>query len=284
MDIDMNSLEPRTQGTQLLQRPEGAIAYDSIGDGPLVVCVPGMGDLRSSYRYLAPDLAAAGFRVVTTDLRGHGDSDASFSSYGDEETAEDISALIDHLGAPAVIVGNSMAAGAAVLVAAERPELVSGLVLTGPFVRNPQVGAVARAATTAMMRALMARPWAATVWKAYLPSLTRGTRPTDFAEYRDSLIAAMRRPGYTRAFSLTTRLSHAGAEAALPRVTAPTLVVMGERDPDFSDQAAEAAWIGDRLRASVLMVQDAGHYPHSQRPDLVTPAVIDFARGVATRA
>ena len=274
----------RTNATLLLQRPEGAIAYDIAGDGPLIVCVPGMGDLRSSYRFLAPELAAAGFRVVTADLRGHGDSDASFSSYGDEQTADDISALVEHLGGPAIIVGNSMAAGAAVLVAADRPELVSGLVLTGPFVRNPQVSPVAGLLTTAMMRVLMARPWAASVWKAYLPSLTAGTRPADFEEYRTALVAAMRRPGYTRAFSLTTRLSHAAAEAALPRVSTPALVVMGERDPDFRNQEAEARWIGDHLDADVLMVPDAGHYPQSQRPDVVTPAVITFARSVAHRA
>jgi pimeloyl-ACP methyl ester carboxylesterase len=47
---------------------------------PLVVLVPGMGDLRASYRFLAPALKEAGHRVACTDLRGHGDSDAMFSS------------------------------------------------------------------------------------------------------------------------------------------------------------------------------------------------------------
>jgi pimeloyl-ACP methyl ester carboxylesterase len=72
---------------------------------------------------------AAGYRVARTDLRGHGDSDATFSSYGDEETAADVTALICELGGPAVIVGNSMAAGSAVLAAAQHPGLVSDLVL-----------------------------------------------------------------------------------------------------------------------------------------------------------
>ena len=46
----------------------------------LVVLVPGMGDLQACYRFLAPALKEAGYRVVCTDLRGHGDSDATFSS------------------------------------------------------------------------------------------------------------------------------------------------------------------------------------------------------------
>ena len=36
-----------------------------------------MGDLRSVYRFLAPELVGAGYRVATMDLRGHGDSDAT---------------------------------------------------------------------------------------------------------------------------------------------------------------------------------------------------------------
>ena len=41
----------------LLDRPEGRIAYDVAGSGPLVVCVPGMGELRSSYRATVPALS-----------------------------------------------------------------------------------------------------------------------------------------------------------------------------------------------------------------------------------
>src|SRR5271169_2933943 len=128
------------QAPRYVARPDGRVAYDVDGHGPLVVLVPGMGDLRRSYRFLAPLLRGAGYRVACTDLRGHGDSDTTFASYGDVETADDVIALIDELGGPAVVVGNSMGAGAATLVAAQRPELVAGLVLVGPFVRNATMG------------------------------------------------------------------------------------------------------------------------------------------------
>ena len=49
--------------TSYLDRGEGRIAYDVQGSGPLVVCAPGMGDLRSVYRFFAPALVAAGYRV-----------------------------------------------------------------------------------------------------------------------------------------------------------------------------------------------------------------------------
>jgi alpha-beta hydrolase superfamily lysophospholipase len=66
-----------------LDRPEGRVAFEVTGAGPLVICLPGMGELRSSYRFTVPALAAAGFRVATMDLRGHGDSDATFTAYDD---------------------------------------------------------------------------------------------------------------------------------------------------------------------------------------------------------
>src|SRR5580658_7738499 len=118
--------------TYFLTRPEGRVAFDVDGSGPLVVLVPGMGDLRATYRFLAPALRAAGYRVASTDLRGHGDSDTTFRSYGDAETTGDVLALIEELGGPAVVVGNSMGAGCAVLAAADRPDLVHGIVLVGP--------------------------------------------------------------------------------------------------------------------------------------------------------
>ena len=110
-----------TTTTQYLDRGEGRIAYDVTGSGPLVVAVPGMGDLRSTYRHLAPALVDAGFRVATMDLRGHGDSDTTFTAYDDPAAASDIIALIEHLGGPALVIGNSMGAAAAVIAAAENP-------------------------------------------------------------------------------------------------------------------------------------------------------------------
>ncbi|MGB5757228.1 MAG: alpha/beta fold hydrolase, partial [Acidimicrobiales bacterium] len=65
--------------TQQLSLAEGTIAFeDRGGDGPLVVMLPGAGDVRHEYRFVAPELAAGGARVVTVDLRGHGDSSADW--------------------------------------------------------------------------------------------------------------------------------------------------------------------------------------------------------------
>lgn len=261
-----------TETTRYVTRPSGRIGFDVYGQGPLVVLVPGMGDLRSTFRSLAPPLRDAGYRVASTDLRGQGDSDATFDSYGDPETAGDVIALLEELGGQAVIVGNSMGAAAAVIVAAERPEIVRGIVLIGPFVRNGKASAVQRL----LQRAAMTPLWAAAVWKSYLPKLYAGRRPDDFEAYQSRVIASLHLPGHAKAFSRITRTSHDPAEARLSDVKAPTLVVMGELDPDFPDPKAEAEWIGGKLHGEAVMVPEAGHYPQSQRPDLTTSAVLRF--------
>ena len=176
--------------------------------------------------------------------------------------------------------GNSMAAGAAAIVAAERPDLVAGLVLVGPFVRNGKTSTVQRI----LLRVAMARPWAPASWKSYMPKLYAGHRPTDFDEYRSKVVASLRRPGYAKAFSLTTRTNHDSAEARLAQVSTPTMVIMGTQDPDFPDPAAEGAWIGDTLSAEVVMIPDAGHYPQSQQPDLTSKAVLRFLKAVDSAA
>jgi pimeloyl-ACP methyl ester carboxylesterase len=255
-----------------LDRGEGRIAYDVQGTGPLVICAPGMGDIRQTFRYLVPALVEAGYRVATFDLRGHGESDTTFSTFDDEAEASDILALAEHLGSPATVIGNSMGSGAGVIAAGLRPELVAGLVLVGPFVRNPKMNPL----MTGVMRAATAAPWAAAVWKAYLPSLYAGRKPEDQAEFAAAANAAMRRKGYATTFSKTSHLSHAPAEAQLANVHTPVLVVMGELDPDFPKPADEAAWIAGKLGADILMVPESGHYPQSQRPDVVNPAVVSF--------
>ena len=266
--------------TRYLNRRDGRIAYDVDGDGPLVVLIPGMGDLRATYRFLAPVLRGAGYRVAATDLRGHGASDATFAAYGDAETAGDVLALIEELGGPAVIVGNSMGAAAAVMVAADHPDLVTGLVLVGPFVRNGKMSAMQRV----LFRVAMAPIWAASAWRSYLPKLYAGQRPADFDAYRAQVIAGLHRPGHAKAFSRTTRISHDAAEARLAEITAPVLVVMGDRDPDFLDPKAEASWIAGTLRGEAVMVSEAGHYPQSQQPDATSSAVLGFLRSVSAHA
>jgi pimeloyl-ACP methyl ester carboxylesterase len=273
----MNASTISNPTTEYLPRPGGRIAYDVSGDGPTVIAAPGMGDLRSVYRFVAPAIATAGYRVATMDLRGHGESDATFSSHDDVATGTDLIALTRHLGGPAILVGNSMSAGAAAWAAAEAPDLVTGLVLVGPFVRNTPIGVLSRVA----FRVALLRPWGPAAWNAYYPRLYPTRPPADLEKHRARIRASLRRPARWRAFAATTHTSHAPVEARLAEVHTPTLVIMGERDPDFPDPASEARLVASRLGAEVVMVPGAGHYPQAEYPELVTPPVLKFLAGVA---
>ena len=261
-----------------LDRSEGRVAYTVEGSGPLVLAVPGMGDLRSSYRELVGPMRDAGYRVAVMDLRGHGASDTTFRTHGDVATGEDLLALIAELGGPAVVLGNSMGAAAAAWAAAERPDAIIGLVLYGPLLREPASTAFARAANRLLYRVALARPWGAGFWASYYRSLNRGTRAPWLEEQVAAIRANLREPGRLRSFrSLALQLDHSVVEVRLGDVSAPTLAFLGSGDPDYADPAAEAEWISG-LGAHAEMVPEAGHYPHAQRPDIVVPATMEFLR------
>ena len=266
---------------EFVGRPEGRVAYtvDGPAGGRLVVLVPGMGDLRSTWRELVGPLVGAGYRVAVTDLRGHGDSDTTFRTHGDLATAGDVLALVDHLGGgPAVLVGNSMGAGAAAYAAAERPDAVAGLVLFGPFLRDPAMGALARNAVRLSYPVLFARPWGARLWAAYYRNtLSRGRRAPWLDEHVAALRTAYSDPArLAQLRALTWQLTHAPVERRLADVSTPVLAFVGRRDPDFRDPAAEAAWIERATGGRAVLLDDVAHYPQHQAPDLVVPAVLGF--------
>jgi pimeloyl-ACP methyl ester carboxylesterase len=267
---------PATTTTQFLKLPGGQIAYDdSGGAGPLVICVPGLGDMRQQYRFLAPRLVAAGFRVVTMDLPGHGESSVDWPEYSPASVGADIVAMIRHLGASkAFIVGNSMTGGSAVWAAAEIPDQVAGIVLIDPFTRVIPTSSF----LLAFLRVAAMRPWGPSFWSMYYGSLYKSAPPADLDSYRAALVANLKQPGRIEATKAFIFASQAPCEARIPKVHAPVLVVMGTRDPDFDDPAAEADWVASHLHGKKLMVDGAGHYPHVEYPDVVAGAVVGFMK------
>jgi len=250
-------------------------AYDdSGGDGPLVLLLPGAGDLRSEHRFLAPELVARGYRVVSADLPGHGESPPA-ARYGVSETAAAITALIDHLGGgPAVVIGCSFAPAAAVWAVSDAPASIRGLVLISPHLTGDHsaTGRLQRIA----IKAAMAGPWAGALWKRLLRSWYTGRVPDDFDAELERVGAMLATPAGRRAVRDTVVASREGMAAKIKAVHCPALVVFGTADDHFTDPRAEASAIAAQLGAESVLVEDAGHYPHVERSDVVAPAVIAF--------
>jgi len=271
--------------TRYLELSGGRIAYDDTKvdkpvEGtaparPVIVCVPGLGDTRATYRHLRPLLVAAGYRVVTMDLRGEGESTAAWDDYSTTAVAADVLALVRHLDAgPVVLVSNSYTGGPSFLAAAEAPELFGALVLTAPFARHqPPPSLVLRGAEYALSHVTAG-------WIAYWSSLFKTRKPADFAEARKALAATMREPGRMAALRGMLASSQAPGEAAAARVQCPVLVVMGSKDPDFKDPAAEAALVAGLVRnGRVEFVEGAGHYPQAEFPQETADVVLPFLKG-----
>lgn len=268
-----------------LDRVEGTIAYDLSGAGPLVVLAHGMGDSRHSYRFVVPELIAAGYRVANVDIRGCGDSSTGWKSYERSDIAGDLVAVIRHLGGPAVIVGQSISGGAATVAAATAPDVVVGVVELAPFTRKQSFDLVGilrnrhvRAGMTQLTRVLL--NGSLTGWMRYL-DVAISVKPADWSRERTRIETALGRPERMAVLRAMLKTSPSDAGARLAEVRCPVLIVEGSADPDWADPRAEGSRIiGDLTDGlgQLAVIDGAGHYPHSETPAKVLALLLPFLR------
>jgi pimeloyl-ACP methyl ester carboxylesterase len=263
--------------TKYLHQENGKIAYEDAGKGPLVVCVPSLGDVRGEYRFLIPQLVSAGYRAVSMDVRGMGESSPEWNDYSVVGVGKDILALVRELDdGPAIIIGTSMAAGAAVWASAEVPDLIRGVIMVGPFVRGDGNGLL-----ESLFALMFARPWGPSMWVRYYASLYPSRKPADFVEYSAFLLENLKERGRLESLMQMLRASKRASEERIHRVNKPTLVVMGSKDPDFKDPESEAKWVAENLKGSYAMIEKAGHYPHAEMPEVTGPFMLDFIQSLS---
>jgi pimeloyl-ACP methyl ester carboxylesterase len=266
---------------QFLDVPGGRLAYDVAGpDGAaLVLCVAGMGDTRAAFRFLAPLLVEAGYRVARMDQRGHGRSSAPWDRYGSPATGEDMLAVIRHLGGPATIIGHSNAAAAAIWAAAKEPTLVSGITLVDPFLKTTKLSPFLRLAEKIVTSSPL-------IWtRFFYPSLYKADKPADFDDYLRSMKASLREPGRMAAVpGVATEQER--CRARIPELRCPVRLVMGTKDPDFPDAVVEAkdgeVLIGRHTTVSLGLIDGAGHYPHAELPEETAAAILPFLSAVVS--
>ncbi|MFJ8962439.1 alpha/beta fold hydrolase [Lentzea sp. NPDC102401] len=277
--------------TEYLNIAGNTIAYDVTGQGPLVVLAHGIGDSRHSYRFLAPALAARGYRVANVDIRGCGDSSLGWNGYSRTDIAGDLVAVARHLGGPAVIIGQSISGGAATIAAATAPDVITGVVELAPFTRAQSLDLAGllrvkhfRAGYTQLAKVMFGGSLES--WKRYLDLAVPG-KPADWDAELARIEAKLREPGRMKVLQAMCKTSPADAGAQLANVTCPVLVVMGSADPDWADPRAEGEKvIADlpRGRGELAVIEGAGHYPHVQTPDEVLALALPFLAETLTRA
>ncbi|MEV0458304.1 alpha/beta fold hydrolase [Catellatospora methionotrophica] len=215
-------------------------------DAPALVLLHGGASSSATWDRLASALAPQGWRTIAVDLRGHGGSTRAVS-YPLAAYCTDVVGLLDTLALErAVVVGHSLGAYVASLVAFERPGLVSHLILEEPPVPGRD---------SADDDGLYAP-------RFLLESLSLLVFRRGF--HRRAVVSALRQ----------LRRPQTQWWARLATIRARTLVVWG--GPASHLSLERLALVADAVPGARLVTIDAGHLVHSKRPAEFYDAVATF--------
>jgi 2-succinyl-6-hydroxy-2,4-cyclohexadiene-1-carboxylate synthase len=197
---------------------------------------------------------AADHEVIAVDAPGHGDRSGTRAGFAEG------AALIGEAGGRGTYVGYSMGGRYALRLALDRPDLVERLVLVGasPGLEDPAERAARRAADEALADHVEAVGVGAFLDEWLALPLFAGLAP-------EMRFITQRRGNTAAGLASSLRLAGTGAQdplwSRLGSLTAPVLLVTGERDAKFTAIAERmAARIG--LRATTVVLPDAGHTAH----------------------
>jgi pimeloyl-ACP methyl ester carboxylesterase len=246
------------------------------GSGMPLLLLHGLAGHAGEWSATAERLAS-GYHVVALDQRGHGDSERVPGDVSREAFVADVAAVIDTLGLGSVVlVGQSMGANTAMLVAAEHPALVRALVVAEGSPDGPQ-GYVPRPDVAVRIENWLAR-WPvpfADVGAAHAFFRDEGLEPTAWA--------AGLRPrgdGLWPAFEprviveCIAELASRGYWQQWRAIQCPTLIVFGQHGYYTPEHANELA--AQNPHAIHMTIPDAGHDVHLDAPDSWAEALQAF--------
>jgi 3-oxoadipate enol-lactonase len=255
------------------------LAVEEAGSGPPLLMVHGFTGAREDFSDHR-DRFAAHARVVTFDHRGHGESDhpPEASDYTLDRLAADTIAVADALGLERFrLLGHSMGGMVARRLVLAHPGRVDALVLMDTSAGPPEgldptlVEAAADLALTAGMTALRTLLDEVDVLGSEADQRVRATRP-GYDEFNARKWARVSPVAYA---ALVREIVHQPRQLdAMVAIGCPTLVVVGEQDARFVDDAAlMAATIAG---ATLVVIPDAGHSPQFENPEAWFAAVEGF--------
>jgi 3-oxoadipate enol-lactonase len=255
------------------------IAHDRRGSGPPVVLTHGLGGTSDGiWGRVAGELEDE-FTVVTYDLRGTGGSERVAGPYSLDDFVGDLRALIEELDlASPALVGHSFGGSIGLAYAARHPDEVSAVVSVGGPVVLPEQGQQGMRDRAEKVENEGMASVAETV-------ATNGTAPSfrerdpDGFEALVAMLAANDPASYAATCHVLAELD---LRPDLGRVTAPVLLVAGDRDgvvPPAAGDEIEAALPNAAPRVTV---EDCGHNLTVERPGVLLEEVRAFLRGRVT--
>ncbi len=249
------------------------LAYSDEGQGAPIIFLHAFPLNRTMW---APQVAGLKdqYRVITIDLRGHGESEAPLWRYTLDQFAEDINGLLDHLGiAKAAFVGLSM--GGYILFALYRkdPTLFQSLVLadTRATADTPE----AKAARFSMAQIAYRRGVSA-IADLMLPKLLSPSSCEHRADLQDHLrtiITSNQVSGIVG--DLMAMEERPDSTPLLASLTVPTLVIVGEED--VASPPEEVEGMAKQIPGSTFVrIPHAGHLSNMENPDAFNAAILTF--------
>lgn len=259
------------------------LAGDEWGEAghPLVILSHGGGQTRHAWKNVGEQLAAAGFRVVAYDARGHGDSDwAPDGRYSQDAMIEDLVHLIAALGDPRpALVGASMGGGTSLVAIGEDHVDATALVMVDIAPRiEPEGVARIRAFMQQRPEGFDSLEDVADAIASYQPHRQRPKDLTGLA--KNVRVRADGRyhwhwdPAY-RQHEPDFRKREQRFRACAANLRLPTLLVRGGLS-DVLTEAGAREFLALCPHAEYVNVQSAGHMIAGDRNDAFGNAVIDF--------
>ena len=250
------------------------VAVEDEGEGPVVVCVHGLGGSSNTFTPLMPALAR--HRVVRVDLPGSGRSQRAEGALSIERFVDALLGVCTRLNVTrAHWIGHSMGSIVCQQIAAAQPKWVASLALFGPLIAPPDAARGALRTRAAKAREGLAgmHEITQTLVNAALSADSRERSPLAVAFVRESL---MRQDGDTYARSCEALAD--AQPAAVEKIEAPVLLVTGDEDGVAPPQAVRA--MADRLHAAkssrVVVLPRCGHWTPIERPGECQRALSEF--------
>ncbi|HEX8845717.1 MAG TPA: alpha/beta fold hydrolase [Pyrinomonadaceae bacterium] len=249
------------------------MAYDDVGSGPPVVLLHGYPFNRSMWREQR-DALAAGYRVITPDLRGHGATPATTDSATMDEMAEDTAALLDELRIKRVVMGGLSMGGyvalafcrcfglrvRALILADTRPQADTDEVRRN---REQQAEKIQRDGMQAIADDFLGK---------VLTPATLAEKPEVVARVREMIVRTDPKGAVNALRGMAARRDQTDF---LPEIIAPTLIIVGSEDR--LTPPADAEQMHHEIRGSRLeIIEGASHLSNLERPAELNRALKSF--------
>ena len=274
LDDQARSQAPGT----FIELAHGQVHYELAGpdDGPFVVLVHSFSVPSFVWDPTFEMLVAEGFRVLRYDLYGRGYSDRPDIAYDRNLYVEQLHDLLAALGVegPVDLVGLSMGGPVIASFTDSHPDEVGRLVFVDPFVGPVDAGVVIVPGLGEYLAVVyLARRLPERLAEDFFS-------PEKVPDWEGRFRVQMRYRGFRRALLRSLREFMAedfsGLYSEVGRLGKPTLVFWGRHDRTVPFAHSES--VADALGARLVVVEDAGHTPHLERPEVFDPELVSFLR------